>query len=99
SDVLRRRVVGDTILDLLHFSLHPVSAARLAEQFALILLHASAIWGAALLPRVLAALWRPPRPPVWLRIAAGAWLAGALTSAMVLRAAGPALPIAPLWIA
>ena len=98
-DVLLRRVVGDTSLDLLHFSLHPVSAARLAEQFALILLHASAIWGAALLTLVPAMLWRTPGRPAWRLVAAGAWLAGVFTSAMVLRATGPAVPIGPLWIA
>jgi signal transduction histidine kinase len=96
---LLRRVVADTNLDLLHFSLHPVSAARLAVEFALVLLHASVIWGAVLIIRVPATQWRTPRTASWRLLAAGAWLAGALASTAVARAAGPAVPIGPLWIA
>jgi hypothetical protein len=44
---LLRRVVADTDLDLLHFSLHPLSGARVAVEFSLVLLHAAVIWGAA----------------------------------------------------
>jgi len=37
-------VVANTSLDVLHFSLHPLGAARLATGFALILLHAAVVW-------------------------------------------------------
>ena len=43
SGCSRRR--ADTDLDLLHFSLHPLSAARVALEFSLVLLHAAVIWG------------------------------------------------------
>jgi len=96
---LLRRVVADTDLDLLHFSLHPMSAARLAVEFALVLLHASVIWGAAVVMRVPAALWRTPRTTYWRLRATGAWLAGAIGATMVAREAHPAIPIGPLWAA
>jgi signal transduction histidine kinase len=96
---LLRRVVADTNLDLLHFSLHPVSGERLAVNFALLLLHASVIWGAAAIVRMPAALLRAPRRASWRLIAAAGWLAGALTATGVaVRQAAP-VPIAPMWIA
>src|SRR5262249_12643713 len=49
---LLRRIVADTDIDLLHFSLHPLSAGRIAVEFALVLLHASVVWAAAMLLRV-----------------------------------------------
>ena len=55
---LLRRVVADTDLDLLHFSLHPLSAARVALEFALVLLHAAVIWGAAAIIRLPSTFWR-----------------------------------------
>ena len=39
-----RRIVTNTSLDVLHFSLHPLEAQRLAIAFGLVLLHAAAIW-------------------------------------------------------
>ena len=39
-----RRIVSNTTLDLLHFSLHPLEAQRLALAFGLVLLHAAVIW-------------------------------------------------------
>ena len=72
-----RRVVADTNLDLLHFSLHPVSGGRLAVEFALVLLHAAVIWGAAAIIRLPATLLRAPRGWSWRATAAGGWLAGA----------------------
>ena len=94
-----RRVVADTNLDLLHFSLHPVSASRLAVEFALVLLHAAVIWGAAAIIRVPAAAWRAPRVPSWRVTAASAWLAGALAATTVGRFVGPPVPLGPLWVA
>ena len=58
---LLRRVVADTNLDLLHFSLHPLSSGRLAVEFALVLLHAAVIWGAAAVLRLPPTLMRAPR--------------------------------------
>jgi signal transduction histidine kinase len=94
-----QRVVADTNLDLLHFSLHPLSGGRLAVEFALVLLHASVIWGAAAIIRLPSTLLRTPRALSWRSAAAGGWLAGALVASSLARVAGPAVPVAPMWIA
>jgi signal transduction histidine kinase len=96
---LLRRVVADTNLDLLHFSLHPVVGGRLTVEFALVLLHAAVIWGAAAVLRLPAALLRPPRGTSWRASIAGGWFAGALMASVLAGAAGPAVPSGPLWIA
>jgi signal transduction histidine kinase len=43
-----RGLVNRTSVDLLHFSLHPLNASRVAISFSLVLLHAAALWSAAL---------------------------------------------------
>jgi len=96
---LLRRVVADTDLDLLHFSLHPLSATRVAVEFALVLLHASVIWGAAAINRLPSTFWRRPRTLLWRAIAAGGWLAGAIAATLIVRVIGPAIPIGPMWVA
>ena len=96
---LLQRVVADTNLDLLHFSLHPVGGARLAVEFALVLLHASVIWGAAAIIRLPATLLRAPRGWSWRLTAAGGWLAGAALASVAAGMAGAAVPIGPMWIA
>ena len=96
---LLRRVVADTNLDLLHFSLHPVSGGRIAVEFALVLLHAAVIWGAAAVIRLPASLLRAPRGPSWRASIAGGWLAGAVIASLLTRAVGSEVPLGPLWIA
>ena len=96
---LLRRVVADTNLDLLHFSLHPVSGGRLAVAFALVLLHASVIWGAAAIIRLPATLLRAPRRWSWRVSAAGNWCAGAIVATEIARRLGPAVPVGPVWSA
>ena len=96
---LLRRVVADTDLDLLHFSLHPLSATRVAVEFALVLLHGSVIWGAAAINRLPSTFWRRPRTLLWRAIAAGGWLAGAIAATLIVRVIGPAIPIGPMWVA
>src|SRR5262249_36536473 len=57
-----QRVVSSTMLDPLHFSLHPLAFERLSMQSGLVLLHAAVIWSAALLIRAAGvAWWRIPR--------------------------------------
>jgi signal transduction histidine kinase len=98
-EALLRRVVADTNLDLLHFSLHPLSAGRITIEFALVLLHAAVIWGAVAILRLPATLWRVPRTRAW-RLAAGlGWLAGTLVGTAIARAAWQPVPLGPLWIA
>src|SRR5262249_2142981 len=67
--------------------------------FALVLFHATVIWGAAALVRVPATRLRAPRSGSWRVTAVGGWLAGcAIASTLAQRAAG-AVPIGPMWIA
>jgi signal transduction histidine kinase len=96
---LLRRVVADTDLDLLHFSLHPVSAARIAVEFALVLLHASVLWAAAMVLRVPSLFWRLPSTRDARAWAAGGWLAGAGGAAVLARLYGSHVPIGPLCVA
>ncbi|MDA1183089.1 MAG: HAMP domain-containing sensor histidine kinase [Acidobacteria bacterium] len=74
-----QRLVGDTVanatLDLLHFSLHPWSASRLALQVGLLVFHASALGGGVLLLRAALVSWIVPRRATGLRIGTvGLWL-------------------------
>ncbi len=96
---LLRRVVADTDLNLLHFSLHPISGARFAVEFALVLLHASVVWGAAVIIRLPAMLWRTPRTRFWRLLASGGWLTGSLITTLIARTATVPVPIGPLWVA
>src|SRR5262249_50822430 len=91
-------VVSHTDLDLLHFSLHPVSAPRIGLIFALVLFDAAVIWSAAAMIRVPALVTRPPRTLAW-RVGAGAaWVAGALLAIYALPPPGAPVPLAPLWV-
>ena len=96
---LLRRVVADTNLDLLHFSLHPLSGGRLAVEFALVLLHASVIWGAAAIIRLPATVLRAPRVWPWRLLAAGGWSAGAVVAAVIAARMDPAIALGPLALA
>ncbi len=92
-------VVSHTTLDLLHFSLHPLGAARLALGFGLVLLHASVIWGAALVVRLMAILWRHPREPVLQVAAAASWIAGACGGLILAWQLSGDVTLAPLVVA
>ena len=96
---LLRRVVADTGFDLLHFSLHPLSAARIALEFALVLLHASVIWAAAAVLRVPSLFWRVPTTRPGRISVAGGWLAGTAAATLLARTSDAALPFGPLWVA
>ena len=96
---LLRRVVADTNLDLLHFSLRPFSGGRLAVEFALVLLHAAVIWGAAAIIRLPATMLRAPRSWAWRLTAWAGWIAGALVASGIALRLGPAVPLGPMWIA
>jgi signal transduction histidine kinase len=94
-----RGVVSGTALDVLRFSLHPVSPPRLAVAFALVLLHAAVIWAAAGVIRLGRAMCRSPRTPIARTAAVGAWLLGAAAAAAVARRVAPDMPLGPLFIA
>jgi nitrogen fixation/metabolism regulation signal transduction histidine kinase len=98
-DRFLQNVVSRTTLDLLHFSLHPLSASRVAIGFGLILLHAGVFWSAALVPHVISVAWRQRRSRVRRVVLAAAWIAGALlASAAAARFSGP-VPLVPLVVA
>ncbi|HEY7290594.1 MAG TPA: HAMP domain-containing sensor histidine kinase [Vicinamibacterales bacterium] len=97
-EVLLRRVVASTSLEVLHFSLHPVEWSRLAVAFALVAMHAAAIWIAVALTRAAAAFFRTPRSPRIRAVAVGTWILGA--AIVVAAVAVPwDLPVVPLGVA
>jgi signal transduction histidine kinase len=94
------RALGDLTLatpfDLLHFSLHPLSMGRLALAFGLVLLHASVIWLAVAVARLPAA-WRRTTRHSQVRVAAPAWILGAVIAVALVRGTG--VPSGPLLAA
>jgi signal transduction histidine kinase len=110
--VILQRVVSHTDVDLLHFSLHPISTTRIGLTFALVLMDAAVIWSAAAMIRLPALVSRPPRSWKWRVSAAAAWGLGVLVAAFVLRLPGAeypnasaalmtpsSMPAGPLWVA
>ena len=87
-----QRLVASATLDLLQFSLHPADATRLLMAFALVLLHAVAIWGAAAFVRLAMVVARTSRRG----LAVGAWAAGSVLALALLHGRFPDLPMAPL---
>jgi nitrogen fixation/metabolism regulation signal transduction histidine kinase len=97
-DRFLQNIVSRTPFDLLHFSLHPLSAPRMAISFGLILLHAGVFWSAALMPRLIAVAWRQRRSAIRPFVLTLSWIAGAVgASAVAARIAGP-VPILPLLL-
>ncbi|MBI3402709.1 MAG: HAMP domain-containing histidine kinase [Acidobacteria bacterium] len=87
-----KRLVAHTSLDVLHFSLHPMSATRLAVAFALVLLHAAVLWSAVAVLRAAGLLVRTPRTWIARGWIAGGALAGAGIAALLARVAAPSVP-------
>jgi signal transduction histidine kinase len=89
-----QQIAADTTIDLLQFSLHPWTAPRIALVSGLVLLHAAAIWAAALVTSLPGLLRQRPRRPsvVW-----SAWLLGVGIGAAIFRA-GP-VELGPLLVA
>ena len=98
-DLGLQRIVSRTRIDLLHFSLHPVSGPRLALAFALILLHAAVIWLAAAIALYPSRLLRTPRDGSWTALKIAAWLGGAAAAIAAAGAAIAPLPPAPVAVA
>src|SRR4029077_20713572 len=88
-------VVSTTALDVLHFSLHPISATRLGVAFGFVLLHAVVVWGAAITIRLAGTLARTPHRWPGALAAAGAWLAGLAVGTNAVGHAAPAVPVGP----
>jgi signal transduction histidine kinase len=71
------RVLASASLDLLHFSLHVQDIRQITLSGALVLLHAAALWSAALAIRAVTVAWRRPRSTGLTAIALAAWALGA----------------------
>jgi signal transduction histidine kinase len=89
-------LVANTSLDVLHFSLHPLSASRLSVAFGLVLLHAAVMWLAVAVIRASAVATRTSRRPARSLLGTGA---GALTAAIVVSLVSRSTPMTPLAIA
>src|SRR5262249_36413412 len=96
---LLRSIATHSTFDLLHFSLHPLHAARRCVAFGLVLLHAAIIWMAAAILRTSIISLRTARSPGVFAIRAVAVATGI---ALVLLAQGLAaapIPVGPLLLA
>jgi signal transduction histidine kinase len=89
-------IVSDTTFDLIRFSLHPLSVARMGLSFSLILLHAAAVWTAAAILRLPSLVRRVPHNLA--RGAPVAWFVGAAAAIVALRAVA-IVPVGPLLVA
>ena len=89
-------LVSNTSLDVLHFSLHPLSAGRLSVAFALVLLHAAVMWTAVAIIRAAATATRASRHPA--RALPGT-IAGAIVAAAAIARWSDSIPVIPLAIA
>ena len=92
-------VVANTSLDVLHFSLHPASANRLAVAFALVLLHAAVIWSAVAIFRAAALMARTPRTVESRLWAAGGAMAGMVGALVLVHRASASILLPPLGVA
>ena len=94
-----REIVSHASLDVLHFSLHPIGAARIAIGFGLVLIHASVVWSAVAVLRLPSLLWRTPRQRDVHAVAAGGFVLGCAAALLVLGQSRAAVPVAPLIVA
>ena len=91
-----QRIVAQTDLDVLHFSLHPFSIQGLEVGFGLVLLHAAVIWGAAMAAHAGGVFWRRPRRWDLRATATIGWLAGAAAAVGVMvNARTDSIPLLP----
>jgi signal transduction histidine kinase len=94
-----RRIVSQSTFDLLHFSLHPVNAARLAMTCGLVLMHAAVIWMAAAFVLAPEMRWRTTNTWPWRALKTGGWLVGAIAVMTVANPTAAAIPVWPMWVA
>ena len=94
-----RRLVSESSLDLLHFSLHPINGSRLALTCGLVLLHAAVLWLAAaciLLPEL---RWRTTRGWTVRALKIAAWVTGVLIAMEGTRLTSATIPMLPVSVA
>jgi signal transduction histidine kinase len=92
-------VVSSTDLDVLHFSLHPFSATRLAVAFTFVLLHAAVIWTGAIIVRLGCLACRSLSTRLARVAGVGAWLLGATVAATLATRAAAPVPATALFTA
>jgi signal transduction histidine kinase len=79
-----RDTVANTTIDLLHYSLHPWSTARMALQVGLIVWHATALGCAVVILRAAVIAWSVPRPDWRIRTAViGFWALPLVVSQLI----------------
>src|SRR5262249_35668978 len=94
-----RRIVSQSTFDLLHFSLHPVNAARLALTCGLVLMHAAVIWMGAAFVLAPEMRWRTINTWPWKALKTAGWLVGASVMMAAASPAAAAIPVSPMWVA
>jgi len=94
-----QRLVSQTTLDLLHFSLHPVNAGRLAVTCGLVLFHGAVVWTAAAIALAPEVVWRTRRTLEWRAALAGSWLIGAIVAIVLVRPSASGVPLVPAAVA
>jgi signal transduction histidine kinase len=96
-ELVLQNVASQTTLDVLQFSLHPWTGARIALASSLVLLHAGVIWSAVAVTR-LPSVWRTRRA-FTPRVEIAGWLTGVALAVALVHGRDPDLPIAPLLTA
>jgi len=94
-----QHLVSHSTLDLLHFSLHPMNATRLALTCGLVILHAAAIWSAATLIMIPETFRRTARSGRWRIAKSGGWIAGVVIMTIAVNLTSTPVPVLPLWVA
>jgi signal transduction histidine kinase len=91
-------VVARTSVDVLQFSLYPLTGRRLTIAFGLVLLHAGVFWCAALAIRMASIFSRRARSRWSDAAAAASWATGAAVATVVARQVPGPAPIGPLLL-
>jgi signal transduction histidine kinase len=94
-----RRIVSNATLDVLHFSLHPIGASRLAIGFGLVLIHASVIWTMVAVLRVPGVWWRTRRRRDVVAVIGGGFVAGVVLALALIERTGSRIPVPPSVVA
>ena len=93
-----QRIVSGAAFDVLQFSLGPVEPGRFAVAFALVVMHAAVVWGAALFLRVAMVAGRRSRTLSHLAAAIGGWIGGVVIGVAIARWWLGDLPLGPLGL-
>ena len=95
-ELFLRRFIAGSAFDALPFSLYPFDADTVVTTFALLVLHASVVWGLVALKAVASTLARTPREWRATALEGGAWILGAGAGLWLARR-GTDAPVSP-WL-